>query len=56
MGKVPIWAQWSIIGAGALLSPLLVLLAASAVGWLLLQKLWLRPRTKTPVEPHVRPV
>src|SRR5271157_4711194 len=35
MGRVPIWAQWSIIGAGVLLFPLLMLLLACITGWLL---------------------
>ena len=42
MGRVPIWTQWSIIAAGMLLSPLLMLLAVGAVGWLLLGRLRLR--------------
>jgi len=45
MGKGPIWAQWSIIGAGVLLCPLLMLLLACVFGWLLFRKLWLRPFT-----------
>jgi len=43
MGRVPIWAQWSIIGVSVLLCPLLMLLSAGAFGWLLLRKLWVRP-------------
>jgi hypothetical protein len=54
MGKVPIWAQWSIIGAGVLLCPSLMLLLAGAVGWLWIHKLWARPRGSARVEPRVR--
>jgi hypothetical protein len=43
MGRVPIWVQWSIILAGVLLCPLLMLLLACVTGWLLFHKLWARP-------------
>jgi hypothetical protein len=46
MGRVPIWVQWSIIVAGVLLCPLLMLLLAGVTGWLLLHKLWARPLTR----------
>jgi hypothetical protein len=46
MGRVPIWAQWSIIGTGVLLCPLLILLLACFFGWLLFHKLWARPLTR----------
>ena len=54
MGRVPIWAQWSIIGVGVLLCPLLTLLLAGALGWLLIPKLWVRPRGTATVEPRAR--
>jgi hypothetical protein len=50
MGRVPIWAQWSIIGAGVLLCPLAMLLLAGALGRLLIHKLWVRPHGRAPVE------
>jgi len=54
MGRVPIWAQWSIIGAGVLLCPLLMLFLAGAFGWLLIHKLWVRPHGCARVEPRAR--
>ena len=54
MGRVPLWAQWSIIGAGVLLCPLLMLLLVGALGWLLVHKHWVRPRGKTVVETRAR--
>src|SRR6516162_9664787 len=50
VGRVPIWAQWSIIGAGVLLCPLLIMLSACVFGWLLLRRFWVRPRGSAPVE------
>jgi hypothetical protein len=40
MGRVSIWAQWSIIGAGILLCPLFVVLMAGVIGRTLFRKLW----------------
>jgi hypothetical protein len=54
MGRVPIWAQWSIIGAGVLLCPLLMLLLAGAFGWLLFYKFWGRNHGSVPIEPRRR--
>ena len=54
MGSVPIWAQWSIIGAGVLLCPLLLLLSACVLGWLLFHKLWVSPRRSVSVETRRR--
>ena len=50
MGRVSIWAQWSIIGVGVLLCPLLMLLLVGALCWLLVHKHWVRPRSSTVVE------
>jgi hypothetical protein len=33
VGKASIWAQWSIIIAGVLLSPLIVLFTAGVLDW-----------------------
>jgi hypothetical protein len=38
MGRVSIWAQWLIIVAGLLLSPLFVLFMAGVIGPSLLRK------------------
>jgi hypothetical protein len=46
MGRVPIWAQWSIFGAGVLLCPLLMLLLACFTGWLLFHNLRTRPLSR----------
>jgi hypothetical protein len=42
IGKVSNWAQWLIIAAGVLLSPVFVLLLPSFIGWSLLRRLWRR--------------
>jgi hypothetical protein len=39
MGRVPIWKQWLIIGAGVVLSPAFILLTACLFGWLTLRRL-----------------
>jgi len=51
MGRVPIWAQWSIIGVGIMLSPLLMLLVARALGWLLFRRPWLPGSSRVPAGP-----
>jgi hypothetical protein len=33
MGKVPIWAQWLMVAAGVLLSPVFLLFAVWFMGW-----------------------
>jgi hypothetical protein len=38
MGRASIWAQWSIIAAGVLLCPLLILLLLCLIGWELVRK------------------
>jgi hypothetical protein len=43
MGRVPIWAQRSLIGVGVLLCTLLMLLLADALGRLPIHKLGVRP-------------
>ena len=43
MGRVPIWAQWSIIGAGIFFCPVLLFLLACAFSWWLFRRLWIRP-------------
>jgi hypothetical protein len=45
MGRVSIWAQWSIIGAALLLCLLFVLFMAGVVGRTLFRKLWRTGRT-----------
>jgi hypothetical protein len=40
MGRVLIWAQWLIIVAGVLLSPLLVLFMVGVIGLCLFRKAW----------------
>src|SRR6516225_1348853 len=52
MGRVPIWAQWSIIGVGIMLSPLLMLLVACALGWLLFRRPWLPGSSRVPGRPR----
>jgi uncharacterized membrane protein len=42
MGKVSIWAQWLIIAAAILLSPLFVLFLAWLIGWPCIRRLWPR--------------
>jgi hypothetical protein len=42
MGRASMWAQWSIIAAAVLLSPLLILLTVSLIGWAQLRKQWVR--------------
>ena len=42
MGTVPIWKQWLIIEAIALVSPVIVFLLACAFGGLLFHRLWPR--------------
>ena len=42
MGRVSIRAQWLIIAADVLLSPVFVFLMACLIGWLLFRRLWLR--------------
>jgi hypothetical protein len=43
MGRVPIWAQWSIIGAGILLCPVLLLLFGLRLQLAAFRQLWIRP-------------
>jgi hypothetical protein len=54
MGSVPIWAQWSILGAGVMLCPLLMLLLAVVIGWLWLRKLWGGRSRSASIEPRAR--
>ena len=42
MGKVSIWAQWLMVAAGVLLSPVFVLLFTWFIGWPRLHRLWPR--------------
>ena len=42
MGKVSIWAQWTAVAFGFLLSPLFVVFMVWFVGWLVYCRLWPR--------------
>jgi hypothetical protein len=43
MGRVSIWAQWTIIAAGVVLCPVFVLLVTCLIGWSLFRRSWPRP-------------
>ena len=43
MGRVLIGTQWLIVATGVVLCPVLVVLTACFIGWLLFRRLWRRP-------------
>lgn len=51
-GRVPIWAQWSIIGVGDNVEPVARVAGACALSWLLFRRFWLSGSIRVPDRPR----